>query len=178
MTPEEIRNKQKNARNEVIIFWACSWLALGILFVLQKYVLGGQFIGNIIFETPKLYCLFIWIGFILTSSIFEAFYFTHEINSGFIDNFNEHPLLVFIRAWVLIPLWILTSWDVALCYAVIFPFFHDGQYYRWRDKIVPGTYKKRWFDQSTTSTARSTKFMTPSVRIMLAVSALVTLYFI
>ncbi len=149
-----------------------------MLFVLQKYILGGQFIGNLIVETPAIYSTIIWIVFAMLVSKLEAFYYTHEINSGFKDNFNEHGLFTFIRACVILPLWILTSWKVALCLVIIFPFFHDGNYYRMRNKIVPGTYPRKWFSQSTTSTAWSTKFFTPVVRAVLACIGLITLFFI
>lgn len=178
MTAHELRLANHKANKEVILWGLTGAAVLGILYILQRFILGGQFIGNMIVETPKLYCLCIWIAFILLSSIFEAFYFTHEVRSGFADNFNEHPLFVCIRACVLIPLWILTSWKIMLCYAFMFSFFHDGQYYRWRDRIVYGTYKKRWWDQSTTSTAMSTKFMTPAVRTILAVISLTVLFLI
>lgn len=157
--------------------WKLWFSIIGILsamYVIQMYLLDNG-IGNEITEQPYYYCALIWLVFTHFSSKFEAYFFTHEIRSGFADNFNEHPMFVMIRASVLIPLWILTDWKAVLCYIFMFPFFHDGNYYRWREKIVPGTYPKKYFAQSTTSTAFSTKFMTPVVRISLAIISIVTL---
>lgn len=181
MTPEQIKELQKQKRhaNMETVYWllGASGILL-VLFVLQKYILGGEFVGNLIVETPSIYSTIIWICFALFVSKLEAFYYTHEINSGFEDNFNEHGLFTLMRACVLIPLWILTSWKVALCLVAIFPFFHDGNYYRMRNKIVSGTYPKKWFSQSTTSTAWSTKFLTPIVRTVLAAIGIIVLYII
>lgn len=169
---DNLKRAERGATIEVIKFGLFGFLGIALLYVLQRYILGGQFLGNLIIETPALYCLLIWIAFTIFSSTFEAFYYTHEINSGFQDNFNEHTLLTIMRFSALIPLWILTDWKFALCYVMMFPFLHDGNYYRWRDKIKPGTYKRRWFAQSTTSTAWTTKIFTPLIRTILAIGAL------
>jgi len=176
MTPEELKKIKRQANLETIY---CGLGAAGILiflFILEKYILGGQFIGNLIIEIPALYCGIIGIVFTLFTSKLEAYYYTHEINDSEPDNFNEHPLFMMIRLCVIIPLWILTSWDIILCYMGMFPFIHDGNYYRWRHKLNPDIYTKTWFAQSTTSTAWSTKFLTPVIRTSLFIVSVVILF--
>jgi hypothetical protein len=59
-----------------------------------------------------------------------------------------------------------------------FPFFHDGMYYLTRKKI-DGIYKKGWFDQSSTSTAKSDKLhlFDPIPRTILCVLSLGTIVY-
>lgn len=175
ITKEEIKAQQKQATKEV---WLFILIAFSIVVggIVVSMILGEN-LGNFIADRPSVYTTIIWIVFGLFMSTFEALYFTHEINSSFHDKINEHPLFVCIRACVLVPLWILTSWKVVLCLAVMFPFIHDGQYYLFREKLVKGTYPKGWFAQSTTSTALSTKYMTPVVRTILFALSLTGLYF-
>lgn len=164
--------------NQSTIKWGvCAAVFLTAMYFFQMYVLDDGVL-NVITETEKLYCALIWIIFANLCSKLEAYYFAHEIMSKLVDNFNEHPLFNLIRLCVWIPLWIIAGWKVALLLGLMFPFFHDGSYYWWREKIAPGTYPKKYFAQSTTSTALSTRFMTPVVRTLLALGSFVTLYFI
>lgn len=159
--------KISKADKRVVMSGVKALVALILLYVIQAYLLGGRFLGNMIVETPVLYCTIIWCFFAVFSGHFEAYYYEHEVKSSFKDNYNEHPLFVAIRLCVFIPLWILTQWKTAAALFIIFPFFHDGQYYLNRNNLS-GIYPRRWFDQSKTSTAFSTKFLTPLVRTLLA----------
>lgn len=58
-------------------------------------------------------------------------------------------------------------WVISL--PLVFIWFHDGQYYTTRNKYNKQIYNKKWFAQSTTSTAFLTKFETPVVRTILFV---------
>ena len=51
-----------------------------------------------------------------------------------------------------------------LSLVLVFPFLHDGMYYTRRHKLNRLIYPKKWFDQSTTSTAFFTKLNTPIMR--------------
>lgn len=56
-------------------------------------------------------------------------------------------------------------WLIAL--PLVFPFLHDGKYYSTRNYFNRQLYTKKWFAQSTTSTAITTKIFTPVVRTIL-----------
>lgn len=161
--------KISQADKKVLMSGVKAALALFLLYITQKYLLGGRFLGNEIVENPPVYCTIIWCFFAVFSGHFEAYYYEHESKSSFKDNYNEHPLFVAIRLCLFIPLWILTNWQIAVGLFIIFPFFHDGQYYLNRNNLS-GIYPRRWFDHSTSSTAISTKVLTPLVRTLFAVA--------
>lgn len=145
--------------------------------ILQKVGYDGL-IGNWMINEPKVYCSIIWILYAVVSARFEAHYYEHEINSKFTDNFNEHKLLTFARLLVVTPLSIIASWKAGICLMFMFPFFHDGQYYTTRNLLNRNIYKRKWFDQSRTSTAILTKIFTPVVRIICAVAGIAGLIFL
>lgn len=73
--------------------------------------------------------------------------------------------------------------DLSLFYLVIlsgvslmltFPFIHDGFMYKWRSILNNRVYPKGFWDQSTTSTAKLTKYFTPVVRTICFVVGLIT----
>lgn len=49
--------------------------------------------------------------------------------------------------------------------ALVFPFLHDGNMYATRNNLNPKNYPERWLAQSTTSTARTTSFWNPAMRL-------------
>lgn len=172
------RNFFEHKGNQDTLKWgAGAFLVLFSMYLLQRYVLGDM-IGSLILGNAKYYCFIIWVSFALTTAKLEAYYYAHEMNSHFVDNFNEHTLFNFIRLCVWVPLWIIAGWKIALCLGAMFPFLHDGMYYVWRNRIQPGLYPKKWFDQSTTSTALSTKYMTPAVRSGIFLLAIISLIFL
>jgi len=67
----------------------------------------------------------------------------------------------------------LEWWVVAL--PLVFPFFHDGMYYKTRWKYNKLIYDRKWWAQSTTSTAFLTKLQTPVVRTIMAIVGLIIL---
>lgn len=59
-------------------------------------------------------------------------------------------------------------WVISL--PLVFSFFHNGSYYTVRNYLNKDIYKERWFAQSATSTAITTKIFTPVVRTILAIA--------
>lgn len=63
---------------------------------------------------------------------------------------------------------------------LVFVFLHDGQfknfnlykYYTTRNKYNRQIYTNKWFSQSSTSTAWSTKFLTPAVRTIMFIAGI------
>ena len=61
-------------------------------------------------------------------------------------------------------------WVISL--PLVFVFFHDGQYYTTRNKYNRQIYTNKWFAQSSTSTAWSTKFLTPTFRTIMFIAGI------
>lgn len=129
--------------------------------------------------------LALWIGFAILEGKREAIFWHHRVRSSDYDTFKEidrHPLFALQRYCVLMltsigfqflldNLWITIYLTVMNMF--VFTFFHNGMMYLERrnmSMISSPTnsdnwiYLKGWWDQSTTSTALTTKFMTPISR--------------
>lgn len=133
--------------------------------------------------------LFIWIIYSMIEGKREANYWHHKVNSSqypIFQSVNEHGLFMLQRGLVLILisivvhlitgnlLWVLYFITMN---SLIFSFFHNGSMYNERylmskkvnpDKPSLWVYNKRWWAQSTTSTAVLTKFMAPISRTIQA----------
>lgn len=59
-------------------------------------------------------------------------------------------------------------WVISL--PLVFSWYHDGQYYTTRNKYNKQIYTNKWFAQSSTSTAWSTKFLTPVIRTIMFIT--------
>jgi len=105
----------------------------------------------------------------------EGIYWHVKVGSRFYDWFppvEEHIIFSIQRGIVLIMgcallltvmswYWVLASLiGMALC----FSFVHNGAMYLTRNNLDNTVYKKGWMDQSTSSVALTTKFMTPVSR--------------
>jgi hypothetical protein len=155
--------------------WVGFWTIYAIIDIFVVENLTGSTLLEKVIDTPAYLCAFIWASLAIWLGEFEGRFF-HYKNQN--DKNNEHFLFVLIRACTLIPIYMLTEWKSALCIAAIFPFFHDGSYYTQRNKMDRFVYPKKWWAQSTTSTALTTRIFTPIVRTILAVVGLVTLIII
>ena len=125
-----------------------------------------------LFEQPNYFYGLIWLMFTFLSSKFEAL-FWHQCKEY--PPYNPHTLFMWVRASVLIPIFFHVGLLPVLCYIMAFPCLHDGIYYWQRNKLNPSIYPKKFLDQSTTSTARWTKYFTPVVRTLLAISGVACL---
>ena len=119
--------------------------------------------------------ILIWIIFASSCGIVEAFYFSKKRRKAIIKGFDIHVWFTVFRAIVATPICLvvfiqvgwLESILMAAIFVLIFPFFHDGFYYTTREVLRKGTYPKYWFDQSTTTSAKSSFNFT--VRVLLLI---------
>ena len=176
----EERNKQSLKR--IGIFFTI----IVLIYVIQAYLIDEPIINYLLnkahqfkmflLKHAKTTSLIISLVFTYFTSVFEGYFYTHKAASNFKDKTNLHPLFVVIRSCLWLSLWLISDINTVLTCIFIFPFLHDGIYYTTREMLVHGIYKKKFFDQSTTSTAFSTRFFTPLVRTILAIVGI--LYFI
>jgi len=133
-----------------------------------------------------MYLLFIliWGLYTLIEGYREGYYWHYKMHT--LDNSdnikrNLHVTFTLQRTLVLVLLFVVfssfiniyaTFW-VSLANLLIFTFIHNGMMYTTRNsmsKVMFPTdetkwlYPKGWFDQSVTSTAKATKYMTPVSR--------------
>lgn len=127
----------------------------------------------------------IWIAYAIIEGKREAIFWHHRIKSSdypLFKDIDRHPLFATQRALVLGLLFIASFYilnnlwlSIYLMFmnTLIFSFFHNGMMYLERknmSKIASPInsynwiYERGWWDQSTTSTAISTKLMTPISR--------------
>lgn len=130
-----------------------------------------------------------WLVFSVLEGRREALYFSYKMRASIAKQQafkkDEHILFSWQRLAVLcgmiIPMGVcLNTLIAATAFCMAFPFLHDGMYYVTRNQL-DGIYPKRWFDQSTTSTALSDrlKLFNPVTRTALfGVSVLLQTYLI
>ena len=140
-------------------------IVVSLLYLLGffTFVLIHAYAWSWIVATPVFYCSLLWISYSLCEGKLHGYYYAHHMVSSLKENFNEHPLFNFMRLCVLTPIFVLCGWKATLCLMAMQPFCHNGCFYYTRD-ILDHKYPKRWFAQSTSSTAWLTKFFTPTVR--------------
>jgi len=118
----------------------------------------------------------IWITYCLLEGLFHGWFYHNYLQYKF--KFDTHIIWNAMRV-TLISAILWHNWEqvyffeskqffLILIYPAMQPFLHNGMYYTAR-YFMSGRkiYKKLWFDQSTTSTAHLTKFLTPGVRMFL-----------
>lgn len=122
--------------------------------------------------------ILIWTIYMLIEGAREAFYWRQnsQVNRKMP---NIHWLFLIQRIIVFVQLiWIKPLIVLTLILILISPFIHNGMYYWTRNWIDKDIYQKGWFDQSTTSTAWSTKLLKPIVRTIGFIIGLVLFYFV
>ena len=134
---------------------------------------------NIIIVSFLIWCIYSVIDGIRDG----IFYFSYNHNIKRL--FNEHIVFVIQRLIVSLTLCLLSQnmW-LLISFILSFSFIHNGSYYTIRHILnkkiyyYDNTYKKGWFDQSTTSTSFWTKYMTPLNRTILFLLSIGILFFI
>jgi hypothetical protein len=103
----------------------------------------------------------IWIANAIAEGYVEAGYWHYKYTrKGTRKPLFEHQVWTLQRGIVMVLLGYL-MWNYLDWYSIfgcvgmmfVFPFFHDGAYYYYRNKL-DGSYPKGWKDYSTTSTAK------------------------
>lgn len=139
-------------------------------------------------------CLVLWIMYSVIEGKREAIFWHHRIKSSdytLFKNIDRHPLFTIQRGLMLMSL-ALASYYILdnillvgylfIMNVLIFSFFHNGSMYleRYKMSVVANidepnrwVYEKGWWAQSTTSTAFSTKFMTPLSRTIQAIIGII-----
>jgi hypothetical protein len=130
----------------------------------------------------------LWVLYSIYEGQREAFYFSFKmkasVNMQQSLRRDEHVMFTIQRILVATMCGMIGFDGWINCFLLVFalacsfPFFHDGQYYVVRGKL-DGIYPKGWFDQSTTSTAKSDKydFFNPVSRtVLFGISILIMAY--
>lgn len=124
----------------------------------------------------NLIILLLFMGYATLEGWREAIYWHVKVGSRFYDwfpNVEEHIVFSIQRSIVLIMVctslfFIGMSWYLVLTsligMALCFSFIHNGTMYLTRNNLDNTIYPKRWMAQSTSSVAKTTKFMTPMSR--------------
>ena len=118
--------------------------------------------------------LIIWLSYMGLEGFREAFYWHFKNTSSDQSKYEIHPIFLSQRAFVfmIVSAFVISepkaSYYTLISCVICSPFIHNGMYYYVRNSI-DGSYPKGFLDQSKTSTAISTKFLTPIVRIGLFV---------
>lgn len=149
-----------------------------------------------------LFLIVSWLIFAFFEGLTEARLWHHKykvFKDRVVNTFDSHKAFAIQRGVVLIIMSILPylhfddrSFFISglffLANALIFSFVHNGVMYSHRNYLSKQTsgkeiYPKKWFDQSTTSSAVLTKVMTPVSRTVqfvvgMVLHAIIILYFI
>lgn len=108
-----------------------------------------------------LHIIFFWILFAAVSGVTEAVLFSNNVilaNSKKKEWQDEH--FWFTTQRFIVYLILIRNLHLAECillglaFFAVFPFIHDGVYYTVRDIIYPGSYPKRFLDNSTETDAK------------------------
>jgi hypothetical protein len=111
----------------------------------------------------------------------EGYYWHYKVRSNDTSTFDIHPFFSWQRGLFLFVLTMYCNINeidyinivtTLLGTMLMFSFLHNGMYYLTRNKLNSSVYQKRFFAQSSTSTAFWTKFMTPISRTILFVIGL------
>jgi len=134
--------------------------------------------GKLIFELPL---VLMWFLYMIFEALRESYYW-HFKNTSYSKNNDEiHPIflaqrfIVFTIISVVVMFMNEIGYRVLLTVILCSPGLHNSFYYYFRNEL-DGSYPKGFLDQSKTSTAISTKFFTPIVRIGLFVIGLILFF--
>jgi hypothetical protein len=128
----------------------------------------------------------IFLQYVILEGFREGYYWHYKNKSNDNSKFDIHPFFSWQRGLFFLTMVCIMASNIKevidigkmiLGMLLMFSFLHNGSYYVTRNKLDENIYSKGFLDQSTTSTAIWTKFMTPISRTTLFVIGLV-IYFI
>lgn len=126
----------------------------------------------------------LWIAYSMIEGFREATYYDIASKEG--NGIKElHSVFTLQRSIVIIFLSVFSfiisgHASVLFINSIVFsfPFFHDNFYYVTRNNLDPNIYKKRWMDESTTSTAIiEIGFLTRTIFVLLSLLMFVMFLF-
>lgn len=91
-----------------------------------------------------------FLAFALMSGYFEAYFWNARPR---VRQFHTHMMLTWLRFIVILPVLVNVGFWAFACCVLMFPFLHDGMYYRTRNKINSNIYPRGWWDTSYTTGA-------------------------
>ena len=118
-----------------------------------------------------------WIAYCITDGLKDGFFY-HLKDPNKSTKPNEHTIFTIQRALIGLVLYYTTNADLwcILAYALSQPFIHNTIYYNTRRALGYFGYEWGFMNQSTTSTALTTKIFTPWVRIILFIISLIIIW--
>lgn len=131
-----------------------------------------------------LIAVIIWLAYSELEGFREGWHWHYKVMAKNEDKTDAHGFFMAQRC--LVGLLIVTVHSLLIhsinpCLILFmfmsFPFMHDGAYYYHRHILDNKIYPKKFFDQSTTSTAFSTKYFPPVVRTILFIASLFLVFF-
>lgn len=121
--------------------------------------------------------LFIWIAYCIIEGFREGYYWHYKNKGDDGNKYEIHPIFSVQRSLVLSLIGLLTLLSFnklsglligvsflkaglfVFSLMLIFSFIHNGMYYTTRNILDKKIYNLKWKDQSSTSTAKWTKFL-------------------
>ena len=119
--------------------------------------------------------MILWITYCILDGINDA-YFYHFKNVEMSTILNEHGAKSASRVLIAFAM-IDDNYYALILFGAVQPFLHNNAYYNFRHYLNKSVYSYSLRNQSETSTAKSTKYLTPEVRMILFIVA-VFIYFV
>lgn len=108
-----------------------------------------------------------WLIYCALDGINDA-YFYHFKNVNVSTKLNEHVIKAITRVLIAFIL-INDNYYTLILFGAVQPFIHNNAYYNFRHYLNKNVYSYSLRNQSETSTAITTKYFTPEVRMILFV---------
>lgn len=137
-------NPFKDPASIKVIKSSAMWAALLLgLYLFQRYLMNGEFIGNYIADHREIYLSATVAFFAMYCGKIEAYLYYYKMKatenlSKEEERLNLHPMFVVFRFFVFLLVTYHGGLLLAALLVLTFPFFHDGAYYakRYRQRNI------------------------------------------